>query len=210
MTAKTHTTAVVIVPPPSVWPPIQAIRQRHDRNLRRWMPHITLLYPFAPRADFAEVAPVLEAACEMVAPVRVMLARFGVFSHGRRGATIYLAPEPADELIALQTRLWQALPAYDDTRRYPGGFTPHLSVGQAQDEAEARALVEGLAGSWQPLRFSVEAVQLIWRGEPPDDAAPCLGDFRVVLPQMPGRSTGAVCLRLTQAVGRYHRVQRTS
>ena len=46
MPNKTHTTAVVLIPPESVQPPIQAIRSVHDRNFLRWMPHITLLYPF--------------------------------------------------------------------------------------------------------------------------------------------------------------------
>lgn len=169
MSAKTHTTAVVLVPPMELWPPIQAIRERHDRKVRRWMPHITLLYPFAPPAAFAEVAPVLEAACASVAPFAITLARFEVFSHGRRGATLYLAPEPAEPLIELQIRLWEQLPAYDDTRRHSQGFTPHLSVGQARSPAEARALCSALAASWQPLSFTAGAVQLIWRREPPDD-----------------------------------------
>ena len=48
MPVKTHHTAVVAMPPPEVWEPIQAIRRQHDRNVHRWMPHITLLYPFMP------------------------------------------------------------------------------------------------------------------------------------------------------------------
>ena len=44
MDSATHTTAVVVIPPDDAWPPIQALRQRYDRQFRRWMPHITLLY----------------------------------------------------------------------------------------------------------------------------------------------------------------------
>jgi len=169
VSAKPHTTAVVIIPPVEVWPPIQGIRQRHDRNVRRWMPHITLLYPFAPRSSFPEVVPALWAACTGLAPFDITLARFGLFAHGRRGATLYLVPEPAAPLVALQTRFWETVPAYDDTRRHVNGFTPHLSVGQARGTAEAQALREALASSWQPLTFTAAAIQLIWRGEPPDD-----------------------------------------
>ena len=169
MSTKTHTTAVVLIPPAELWPPIQRIRERHDRKVRRWMPHITLLYPFAPRAAFADVAPVLEAACAGIAPFPITLARFGAFSHGRRGATLYLAPEPAEPLLELQARLWEALPAYDDTRRHPQGFTPHLSVGQAGGPEQARELCSALGATWQPLSFTAGVVQLIWRGEPPDD-----------------------------------------
>jgi 2'-5' RNA ligase len=169
VSAKTHTTAVVLVPPAEVWPPIQTIRQQHDRNARRWMPHITLLYPFAPHSSFAEVLPALRAACAEVTPFAITLARFALFTHGRRGATLFLAPEPAAPLVALQTRLWEAAPAYNDTRRHANGFTPHLSVGQVRGSAEAKALREALESSWQPLTFTAEAIQLILRGEPPDD-----------------------------------------
>lgn len=179
MSAKTYTTAVVLVPPQDVWSPIQAIRQRHDRNALRWMPHITLLYPFAPRAAFAEVMPALEAACVSARPFAVALTRFGVFTHGRRGATLYLAPEPSEPLVALQTGLWQALPAYDDTRRHPNGFTPHLSVGQAPERAAAQALRETLEASWEPLIFTAAGIQLIWRGEAPDDVFRVAQSFRL-------------------------------
>src|SRR5262249_27220192 len=53
----THTTAVVVIPPADAWPPIQALRERYDRQFRRWMPHITLLYPFRPRAAWPAIIP---------------------------------------------------------------------------------------------------------------------------------------------------------
>jgi 2'-5' RNA ligase superfamily len=55
MEQKTHQTAVVLIPPEAVWPPIQALRQQYDRHVRRWMPHITLLYPFRPREEFERI-----------------------------------------------------------------------------------------------------------------------------------------------------------
>jgi 2'-5' RNA ligase len=169
MNPKTHTTALVLIPPEDLWQPIQALRKQHDRNVRRWMPHITLLYPFAPPAAFADLVPGLGAACTNATPFTITLTHFGAFAHGQRGATIFLVPEPAEPLVALQTRLWEVVPAYDDTRRHRNGFTPHLSVGQTRGGAEARALVETLSAQWQPLTFTASAVQLIWRSKPPDD-----------------------------------------
>lgn len=169
MSAKTHTTAVVLIPPEAVWSPIQAIRQRYDRNVRRWMPHITLLYPFAPRSTFDDVAPLLSATCSGLVPFSITLARFGNFTHGWRGATLFFVPEPTEPLVALQTRLWETLPTYDDTRRHLNGFTPHLSVGQTRSAGEAQALLDVLAREWQPISFTAAAISLIWRGEPPDD-----------------------------------------
>ena len=69
MTAnKTHTTAVVLIPPEEVWEPIQGLRRVYDRNFDRWMPHITLLYPFAEREDFSHVTPILETVAAQIKP----------------------------------------------------------------------------------------------------------------------------------------------
>jgi hypothetical protein len=52
----THSTALVVIPPGSAWAPIQAIRAEHDRKVGRWMPPITLVYPFLPAGEFERAA----------------------------------------------------------------------------------------------------------------------------------------------------------
>ena len=130
MTVKTHKTAVVLIPPQERWEPIQTIRRGHDRHLRRWMPHVTLIYPFRPRKQFDEVEPILREACGRIAAFEVRLAEFRHFDHGRERFTLWLAPEPRGSLVALQTALESAVPGCDDVSGHPDGFTPHLSVGQ--------------------------------------------------------------------------------
>jgi RNA 2',3'-cyclic 3'-phosphodiesterase len=165
----THTTAVVIVPPAECWPPIQAIRQRYDRQARRWMPHITLLYPFYPREHWPAASVALASACAQTAPFDVNLAAFDRFRQPRQQYALWLATTPPEPLIALQTALWRAAPECDSTRRHAHGFTPHLSVGQARGEAQQAQRLAAMRADWQPLRFSVGSIQLIWRDEPPDD-----------------------------------------
>jgi 2'-5' RNA ligase len=165
--AKTVRTAVVLVPPHEVWPPIQAIRSEYDRQVRHWMPHITLLYPFRPRAEWDAVLEPLSEACAQVEPFTVTLGIFSCFRHGGN-ATLWLAPEPKARLVALQTALWRTVPDCDDTRRYSGGFAPHLSVGQAAG-TRAGSLLAALQESWESITFVATEVQLIWREDPPDD-----------------------------------------
>lgn len=160
---KTHHTAVVAIPPPEVWEPIQDIRQRHDRHVQRWMPHITLLYPFMLRSRFADVMPRLTAACSRLTPFYITLTRFGFFPHGRNNATLWLAPEPLEALVALQATLQASFPEYDDVSRYAAGFTPHLSVGQTNSVAARQHVLDDLQATWQPLHFQLTAVTLIWR-----------------------------------------------
>jgi 2'-5' RNA ligase len=166
--AKTLKTAIVIVPPRAVWPPIQAVRQQHDRHFRRWMPHVTLIYPFRPREAFAELAGPLAQACRDIVPFEIELAEFKFFRH-RSSYTLWLAPEPRAALDALQAALWHVVPDCDETRQHGAGFTPHLSVGQVQGRDALQALLSDLQDAWTRVQFQVSEASLIWRNDPPDD-----------------------------------------
>jgi 2'-5' RNA ligase len=175
MSHKTYTTAVVLIPPLELWPPIQAIRHEHDRHSVRWvMPHITLLYPFRPRAEFATLAERFSRPCAEIEPFVVDLAEFRFFHHGRGSYTLWLAPEPKERIIRLQAALQSVVPDCDDVTHYPNSFTPHLSVGQVRRQTAMEQLRAALQTTWQPVSFTVGQVSLIWRGEPPDDV------FRVI------------------------------
>ena len=165
--AWTHRTALVLIPPGEVWPAIQEVRRAHDRQFVRWMPHVTLLYPFAPRGELPALLPALREACAALAPFEARLGTFGRFTHRGGRTTLWLAPEPREAFVRLQAALERAAPAYGHTSRFPGGFTPHLSVGQAPGH-EAAALAAALGACWRPLVFRVAEVQLIAReGERP-------------------------------------------
>ena len=167
MLSKTHTTAVVLIPPMSAQPPIQAIRQIHDRNFARWMPHITLLYPFAAREHFADVIPALAKTAQQKTPFSIELARFDAFRH-RKSATLFLVPEPENEIVQLHSVLIKQLPDYDDTGRYAGGFHPHLSVGQFRHRS-LRAEQQRLQTEWQPIQCEITTLSLIYRAPETDD-----------------------------------------
>jgi len=167
MPSKTHTTAVVLIPPEVSQPPIQAIRRIHDRNFERWMPHITLLYPFTERRDFAAVIPALAKTAEQVSPFSIELTRFDAFKH-RNSCTMFLVPEPEDEVVRLHSVLLEHLPDYDDTARFAGGFHPHLSVGQFQHRS-LQTEQQRLQTEWQPIRCGIATLSLIYRSPETDD-----------------------------------------
>ena len=148
--AKTYKTALVIIPPENLWEPIQALRQRYDRHYRRWMPHITLIYPFRPASAYAHLTPLLARACQAIAPFEIRLARFDYFTSSSKNASLYLAAEPAEALQALQAAL------------------THLSLGQAGSQEAAAMCTEWQAG-WQPLTFTLNQLCLIRRHDPPQD-----------------------------------------
>ena len=167
MRNKTHTTAVVLIPPETIQPPIQAIRKNHDRNYERWMPHITLLYPFAPQQEFQDVIPVLTKAAQQTDPPSILLTSFNAFKH-RKSCTLFLIPEPKDAIVELHRTLTLLLPDYDDTARFPGGFNPHLSVGQFTHNS-LREAQQKLQNEWKPIQCSVESLSLIYRSAETND-----------------------------------------
>eukprot|EP01116_Phalansterium_solitarium_P001246 TRINITY_DN11023_c0_g1_i1.p2 TRINITY_DN11023_c0_g1~~TRINITY_DN11023_c0_g1_i1.p2 ORF type:complete len:296 (-),score=81.44 TRINITY_DN11023_c0_g1_i1:198-1046(-) len=163
---KVVKTAVVIIPPESVWGPIQRIRELHDKSYRRWMPHINLLYPFVSQSSFDDVLPALKQALSAFQPFQVTLAAFEHFTH-RGSCTIWLRPdvdrECAGQLQRLQQALERAVPVCDDLSHLSAaGFTPHLSVGQ-WSKTEVEQASHELQSGWQPLSFQVSQAFVIAR-----------------------------------------------
>ncbi len=161
--AKTHRTACVLIPPEAVWGPIEAIRRRHDPQVGRWMPHVTLLYPFVPEDRLAEAAERLGAAAAGVEPFEVELGGFGWFAHGRGSATLWLRPEPSAAVVRLQAALGSAMPWCDDVGRFAGGYRPHLSVGRFAGRRAVEQAAARLGAGWSAVRFAVDGVALIAR-----------------------------------------------
>jgi 2'-5' RNA ligase len=167
--SKTYTTAVVLIPSSEIWGPIQAVRLVHDRHVRRWMPHITLLYPFRPRDEFDCLAQRFSTVCEGIEPFYIEFTQMRFFRHRRESFTLWLAPEPKEALVRLQAILTGEVPDCDEVTRHRDGFTPHLSVGQIRGEEEMFRLKAVLQATWQPITFRAREINLIWRGKPPDD-----------------------------------------
>ncbi len=132
------------------------------------MPHLTLLYPFAPKRDFTRILPELAEAGWAQGPFELTLARFDSFRHGRN-YTVWLEPAPAEPLSKLYRALTKALPQFSDTGSFRDGFTPHLSVGQVEGAGKLKKLLAELNGNWEPQRFSVTELSLISRKGPPND-----------------------------------------
>jgi 2'-5' RNA ligase len=166
--AKTPFSALVVVPAGELWEPIQRIRREYDRKVDRWMPHATLLHPFLPHERFDEAQPMIAEACASIEPFEATLATFRSFDHGRDRFTMWLALDPPEPFRALHAALQPRFPGCDDVARFAGGFTPHLSVGQADGRPELEERMERIRSDWVPLRLVVKEVALISRaGEEP-------------------------------------------
>lgn len=168
---KTFHSALVVIPPEELWEPIQRIRRRFDRHVSRWMPHVTLLYPFRPKEAFDEAEGQVRAAVAGIAPFDVTLAEFRSFAHGPESHTMWLHPDPPEPFLRLHAALLAAFPDCDDAAKYENGFTPHLSVGQARLPRDLEERLRLIRTGWASDSFEVRELALLAReGE---------GEFRV-------------------------------
>lgn len=162
----THHAAVVVIPPREAWPAIQAIRREHDRAAARWMPHVSLLYGFAPGPELAAAARIVGEVVGQMPRFRVTLERLRSFAR-KGGATVWLEPrcEPPDALVRLQAALFERFPWCDEqSRKSPRGFVPHLTVAQLR-EPDAEATLARWQAAWRPVSFTVDALAVIHRGQ---------------------------------------------
>ncbi|MDJ1497980.1 RNA repair domain-containing protein [Cytophagaceae bacterium DM2B3-1] len=156
----TYQSAIVVIPPESLWGPIQAIRKQYDSKVARWMPHITLVYGFIPDEYFSSATALLAKKLTRLRPFDVTLTGYEAFTH-RNNITAWLKPETetAGQWQELQSALQELFPQCNEQISRTTGFTPHLSVGQFANEQQAQKVLP----EWEPVSFQVSQIALISR-----------------------------------------------
>lgn len=160
---KVYTSAVVIIPPQEKWAPIQEIRKRYDRQINRWMPHITLLYPFRPEDEYSILEKDFLDKCKSIEPFEIDLKDFHYFNHGRQRYTLWLKPEPVDLIKDLQTKILKIVSDCNDVNKYKKGFNPHLSVGQVRGKNKLLQIIKNIENSWKEITFLLNEIFFISR-----------------------------------------------
>jgi len=134
----TARTALAWIPPQELWPAINELRQRYDPQVKRWPPHVNVLFGFVPEYEFERAAELLFEAAAQIKPFTAWLDGVDTFGH-RDDATIWLDPAASDP------EPWAALHR-EFQQRFPNchgrdeGYTPHLTLGRSDDPHRVAAL----------------------------------------------------------------------
>ena len=165
--AKTPQTALCIIPPEDLWPPIQEIRSQHDKAYPRWMPHINLVYPFVPEKDFPSIKSRLESVVHQHRPFCIQFdaSSFHYFEQKGKVCTYHLRPAECREGVALQKSIETQLPS---ALRSSRPFEAHLTLGQCTT-SEMPNRLRDLTTNWKPVDFLVDRIFLISRENHPED-----------------------------------------
>ena len=170
MQDKTYKSAIVLIPPKESWDAIQGIRREYDSKIKRWMPHITLVYPFWPKEEFSQAKALLEPALSSFPSFTITLREIYYFSHGLQNYTLWLGPEPKGKIIELYHTLSGILPNSQKKEEEAERFNPHLTIGQIHGKERLPKVCSMIREYWQSVSFCVDRISLIWREDPPKDA----------------------------------------
>ena len=161
--SKFYTSAVVIIPPEDKWESIQEVRKTYDRNIDRWMPHITLIYPFRPKTKYVTLEKAFSETCRAIKPFELYLLNFKYFSHGHQKYTLWLDPEPANLIVNLQAEILKIVPDCDDVNKYKNCFRPHLSLGQIKGKNKLLKMIIDFQKTWKEIKFLLDKIYFISR-----------------------------------------------
>lgn len=124
------TTALAFVLPDEFVEKINLIRQKYDKAVNRWPPHINFLFPFLPVSEFEIIESQLESL-QQFGSFQINFNRLGYFSQGKDNITFHLKLDYESEIKfqSLFKEIRKLLP--NVTVKRPD-FHPHLTLGQCQ------------------------------------------------------------------------------
>src|SRR3954471_3272052 len=128
----TGATAIVIVPPRDVCGYADHYRRLYmPDTMHHIEPHITVVYPFAPYEQLAEIEPRLAQVLAGCPPTRLSIRGFSAF---RDSGVLYLRLADPERVLSFYRAIHAEFPEYAAYGgEHDANLTPHLTVGRFSD-----------------------------------------------------------------------------
>jgi 2'-5' RNA ligase len=172
---STLSSSLVLLPDEKGWDMVQEVRLSHDRKVRMWPPHITLLRPFVRVEDFPAAAELLDEILNDFPPMKLQF-EMRVIKHHDYCTSLWLVPadESRDKIAELQQSVQAVFPQCKRSKYLlrllnKNRYLPHMTLGQFTTEAEASVLKALYEEKFSTVTFSVNHLFLLSR---PDRTGP--------------------------------------
>jgi 2'-5' RNA ligase len=158
-----YSTALVVIIPVEFHDSINFWRSQYDKAYPRWMPHITLYYPFAPVDQFPDVAGRIQAAVRGFGSFELNFNQVSHFPQKNK-STIHLRVENDTKLQELFND--HIKPALPEIKLSHPTFVPHLTLAQT-DKRNTNQMVNQIQEYFQDknMKMTVNEIYLINRSE---------------------------------------------
>jgi len=150
--------AIIIKPPDELIAQIQEIRKQHDKDYKRWMPHIKLVYPFVDEKEFLSIKSKIVEAVSFVPPFEITMNKFSSVIRGQ-GAHIVLKTQPVQAVRDLQQAFKNVFSGVNLSSR---DIHPHLTVAQTQKD-KVPAFIQQITKGYNAIKWEVNEVCIVSR-----------------------------------------------
>jgi 2'-5' RNA ligase len=158
-----YSTALVVIIPVEFHDSINFWRSQYDKAYPRWMPHITLYYPFVSVDQFPDVTERIQAAVRGFGSFELNFNRVSHFPQKNK-STIHLRVENDTKLQELFND--QIKPALSEIKISHPTFVPHLTLAQT-DKRNTNQMVNQIQEYFndKSMKITVSEIYLINRSE---------------------------------------------
>ncbi|KAL0232517.1 hypothetical protein PCE1_002858 [Barthelona sp. PCE] len=161
MNAPSYKTAVVLIPDQIAQNRINEIRAVHDSSkINRWMPHVTLAYPFRSEEQFDD--DLYQKLQTIADSVDAFTCNHGEIGSFRRAGIVYSNPSNRGPIKAIMKAIVRTFPRYNNQKR-GGRFTPHMTIGSKVDDVDM--VIAEVQGQLDEVNNHYTGFHLIARGD---------------------------------------------
>ncbi|KAI1143143.1 hypothetical protein F5Y05DRAFT_143909 [Hypoxylon sp. FL0543] len=157
-----YDTALCIIPPKHLWPPIDHLRSIYDPAYKKWPPHINLVYPFVSARDLPRASDLILSRFQEAGKIddlNVRLDHSGGFIHKK--ITFFMQdkdPARLSKLAELRAMILDSLGCK------PNEFQMHMTFGQSKEPNSplSKHILEKI-GLVPPFEWKVEKLHILIR-----------------------------------------------